>query len=48
MGGLPSPTDWLCNLTCRAWMGGKRNKFIGREELLNAEVPIPNLQREDK
>jgi hypothetical protein len=48
MGCLPSPNDWLCNMTCRAWMGGKRNKFIGREELLNAEVPIPNLQREDK
>lgn len=47
MGCLPSPNDWLCNMTCRAWMGGKKNKFIGREDLLDAEVPIPNLQRED-
>ena len=48
MGCIPSPQDWLCNMTCRTWMGGKRNKFIGREELLDAEVPIPNLSRGDE
>jgi hypothetical protein len=47
MGCLPTIEDWLCNMTCRTWMGGKRNKFIGREELLDAEVKIPTLQRSD-
>lgn len=47
MGCLPSPDDWLCNMTCRTWMGGKKNKFIGREEILNTEVKIPQLQRSD-
>lgn len=48
MGCLPSPNDWLCNMTCKAWMGGKRNKFIGREELLETEIKIPNLDRGDE
>jgi len=35
MGCIPSPGDWLDCMNCVTWMGGKRNKFIGREEMLN-------------
>lgn len=34
LGCIPSPGDWLECMNCVTWMGGKRNKFIGREELL--------------
>lgn len=36
LGWIPSPDDWAECMNCLVWMGGKRNKFIGREELLNA------------
>ncbi|MFC9995774.1 DUF6915 family protein [Nocardia sp. NPDC127526] len=42
LGWLPSPADWSACLTCKVWMGGKRNKFIGREELLEQALPHPN------
>ncbi|MGW4240886.1 DUF6915 family protein [Nocardia sp. NPDC004722] len=42
LGWLPSPADWSACLTCKVWMGGKRNKFIGREELLEKALPHPN------
>lgn len=45
LGCIPSLSDWTCNTICRTWMGGKKNKFIGREEILNAEVKVPQLQR---
>ena len=35
LGWIPSPDDWAECMNCLVWMGGKRNKFIGREELLN-------------
>ena len=35
LGCIPSPSDWYDCMNCKAWMGGKRNKFIGREELLD-------------
>ena len=35
LGCIPSPGDWADCLNCHVWMGGKRNKFIGREEMLN-------------
>lgn len=35
LGCIPSPGDYAECLNCHAWMGGRRNKFIGREELLN-------------
>ena len=38
LGCIPSPGDWLNCMDCKVWMGGKRNKFIGREELLNKTV----------
>lgn len=46
LGWLPSPSDWLSCMTCKVWMGGKRNKFVGREELLDSVVKIPNPARE--
>jgi len=45
LGWIPSPADWVSCMPCAVWMGGKRNKFIGREELLDAEVEIPNPTR---
>lgn len=47
LGWLPSPADWSACLTCKTWMGGRRNKFIGREELLNQTLPHPNRSRND-
>lgn len=47
LGWIPSPADWSASLTPKAWMGGKRNKFIGREELLEAALPHPNRSRND-
>lgn len=47
LGWLPSPSDWLSCMDCKVWMGGKRNKFIGREELLDQIVPINNPTRKD-
>lgn len=47
LGCIPSPGDYACEMTCKVWMSGKKNKFIGREQLLDAEVKIPNLQRGD-
>ena len=35
LGCIPSPGDWAACMNCVTWMGGKRNKFIGREEMLN-------------
>ncbi len=45
LGWIPSPADWMACMDCKVWMGGKKNKFIGREELLDAVVPIPNPSR---
>lgn len=36
LGCIPSPGDWADCLNCHVWMGGKRNKFIGREEVLQS------------
>lgn len=46
LGWLPSPQDWLSCMECKVWMGGKRNKFIGREEVLDQTVPIPDFKKE--
>lgn len=35
LGWLPSPDDWLNCMNCVVWMGGKRNRFVGREEMLD-------------
>lgn len=45
LGWIPSPADWASCSECQVWMGGKRNKFIGREELLDAPVEVPNPTR---
>ncbi len=45
LGWIPSPSDWLSCMECKVWMGGKRNKFLGREDLLEASVPVPNPSR---
>jgi hypothetical protein len=45
LGWIPSPADWLSCMECKVWMSGKRNKFIGREELLESTVNIPNPTR---
>jgi hypothetical protein len=38
LGFIPSPGDWLQQMNVVTWMGGRRHKFIGREELLNQIV----------
>lgn len=35
LGFIPSPGDWLNHMNMVTWMGGRRHKFVGREELLN-------------
>ncbi len=35
MGYIPSFAEWAEHLNLVTWMGGKRNKFLGREEMLN-------------
>lgn len=45
LGWIPSPADWLSCMECKVWMGGRRNKFIGREEVLESTVKIPNPSR---
>lgn len=37
LGCIPSPGDWLCEMTCKPWMGGKRNKLVLKEEFLRSE-----------
>lgn len=46
LGWIPSPADWSSCMECKVWMGGKRNKFIGREEILDSTVDIPNPSRD--
>lgn len=45
LGWLPSPADWASCMSCSVWMGGKRNRFVGREELLDQTVEVPNPTR---
>ena len=45
LGWIPSPADWVSCMECKVWMGGKKNKFMGREELLDSVVPTPNPSR---
>ena len=37
LGCIPSPGDWLCEMTCQPWMGGKRNKLVLKEEFLRSD-----------
>ena len=45
LGWLPSPADWVSCMSCAVWMGGKSQKFVGREELLDSSVTVPNPTR---
>ena len=45
LGWVPSPADWASCMECKVWMGGKRNKFIGREEMLESPVKVANPTR---
>jgi hypothetical protein len=45
LGWIPSAADWAACMDCKVWMGGARNKFIGREELLESSVAVPNPTR---
>lgn len=38
LGFIPSPGDWLEHMNLTAWMGGKRHRFVGREELLDRVI----------
>ncbi|MCW2902218.1 MAG: hypothetical protein JWO67_4483 [Streptosporangiaceae bacterium] len=38
LGFIPSPGDWLEHMNIVTWMGGKRHRFVGREEVLNSIV----------
>lgn len=38
LGYIPSPSEWLKLLPIQGWMGGKVHRFVGREELLHADV----------
>lgn len=42
LGFIPEVGDWLNNMDMKVWMGGKQNKFIGREEILNKTVRKAN------
>lgn len=46
LGWVPSPADWASCMDCKVWMGGKRNKFVGREEVLDQTVSVVNPTRE--
>ena len=35
LGRIPSPGDWLENMTIKTWMSGPQHKFISREDILN-------------
>ena len=35
LGYIPSFAEWAEHTNLVPWMGGKRNKFIGREDMLN-------------
>lgn len=48
LGWIPSPADWAACMDCKVWMGGARNKFIGREEVLESSVPVMNPTRGGK
>lgn len=48
LGWIPSPADWASCMECKVWMGGARNKFIGREELLDSTVTVMNPTRGGK
>lgn len=45
LGWVPSPADWASCMECKVWMGGKRNKFVGREEVLQNSVSVINPTR---
>lgn len=34
LGCIPTLDDWLCNMSCKAWMGGKQNKVMSKDALL--------------
>jgi len=34
LGCIPSPGDWLNCMDCKAWMGGKRNKLVSKDNFL--------------
>jgi hypothetical protein len=38
LGWIPSPDDWAECMNCVVWMGGKRNNYVGREELLGQVI----------
>ena len=46
LGCLPSPGDWMDCMNCHVWMGGKKNKFVGREEVWQS-VAKPGLKEEN-
>ena len=47
LGWIPSPADWASCMDCAVWMGGKTQKFVGREEILDSSVTVKNPTRED-
>lgn len=38
LGFIPTPGDWLEHMNIVTWMGGKRHRFVGREEVLDSIV----------
>lgn len=38
LGYIPSPTDWLKCMNMQPWMGGRRNRYVGREEMLTTTI----------
>lgn len=38
LGFVPTPGDWLEHMNIVTWMGGKRHRFVGREEVLDSIV----------
>lgn len=48
LGCIPSPADWINCMECKAWMGGKRNKLVSKEDLLGGSDVRSNENLSDK
>jgi len=38
LGYIPTPSDWLQHMNISPWMGGRRNRFVGREDFLTTVI----------
>lgn len=38
LGYIPAPSDWLNHMNISPWMGGHRNRYVGREDFLTTVI----------